>query len=382
MFHTIVIHSSPDDAPVLRALAAATGLVQVVRELPAPPGNYELSRLLNTLAPSLVLIDLRRGTDGLDCAARVREYAPGAAIIGYACAPAHSAMARQLGVGAMVPVGAGSDELRASIREALQEKRRGVEGYLYSFLPSKAGCGASTVVLNTAVALARLGKKVLVVDSDLRSGILAIMLGVEPEGSVQSALEHCDELDTFFWRNSVCTSHGVDFLLSSRSLDAALPDWSHYFQLLNFASGLYDAILVDLPELVNPATLEVVRRSRMIFPVSTPEVPALHLTMQRCEELRRMGIPEDRVGILMNRYHKADPAVGHIAGLLNQAIMKTFPNDYALVNAAISGGRPVPEDSRLGHAYSEFAGRLVEQVIVHEPTLSTRLKGMFGFASA
>ena len=120
----------------------------------------------------------------------------------------------------------------------------------------------------------------------------------------------------------------------------------------------------------------------MIFPVSTPEVPALHLTMQRCEELRRMGIPEDRVGILMNRYHKADPAVGHIAGLLNQAIMKTFPNDYALVNAAISGGRPVPEDSRLGHAYSEFAGRLVEQVIVHEPTLSTRLKGMFGFASA
>lgn len=381
MFHAIVIHASHQDAPLLRALVAAAGLIDVVRELPAPPGPYELSRLLNTLAPALVLLDLRGDGPALECASRIRAWAPGSSIVGFACPPERASAARDAGCGALVPLAASAEELATHVRRALEEQRPGVSESLFSFLPAKAGCGASTVVLNTAAALAALGKRVLVIDADLRSGIQAVMLGASRRGGLQAVLENCDQLDAFVWTEAVTSLHGVDFLLSSRSLDSPLPEWCNYYQLLNFSSERYDAILVDLPELVNPATLEVVRRSRMIFSVCTPELPALDLAAQRQEELRRIGVPAGRTAMLLNRHHKGDPAPAQIAGLLGQEIAKVFPNDYALVQAAITAATPVPVVSELGRAYQEFAAQLVHHVIVRQPTIKSRLKGIFGLAA-
>jgi len=354
----------------------------VVREFSSIPGNYELTRLINTLAPDLILLDLDSGRPAFECAARIHGWSPRTAVIGYGGTPGMQHAVHHACISTVVAPHGQTEDLRTAIREALELQQGGVERFLYCFLPSKAGSGASTIVLNTAAAMARLGKRVLVIDADLRSGIQAIMLGVESGVGLQAALQRSVEIDQFVWRNCVVQAHGVDFLMSSRSLDSEPPEWSHYYQLLNFASGRYDAILVDLPELVNPATIEVVRRSRMIFPVCTPEIPSLKLTIHRCLELKRLAISDERIGILVNRWHATDPAPAQIAAILGKAILKAFPNDYAEVHAAIAAGRPVPAASRPGKVYSEFAARLVEQVIATEQTFSSCLKGLLGLASA
>ena len=381
MFHAIVIHASHLDSALLRAMVAATGLIDVIRELPAPPGAYELSRLLNTVAPAAVLIDLRSAS-AFECAARIRETAPGCAVIGFACPPDRLPLARQAGCGALAPLCSSPGDLAAAVRKALEDKRADVHEGLFSFLPAKAGCGASIVVLNTAAALARLDKRILVIDADLRSGIQGVMLGAPRHGGLQSILERCEQLDSFLWADRVFQAHGVDFLLSSRSLDASLPGWWNYYQLLNFASDRYDAILVDLPELVNPATVEVVRRSRTIFSVCPPELPALDLAAQRHEELRRVGVPAARTSVLLNRHHRGDLPPAQIASLLDQEIAKVFPNDYPLVQAAISAAIPVPGGSVLGRAFHEFAAQLVHQAVLCPPTVKSRIKGIFGLATA
>ena len=170
---------------------------------------------------------------------------------------------------------------------------------------------------------------------------------------------------------------GVDFLLSSRSLESSPPEWAHYFRLLNFIRSRYDAILVDLPELVNPATVELVRRSRMVFPVCTPEIPSLKLTQQRCQELEHWQVEMGRVGVLLNRHEKGHPSADEIANLLARPVMKSFPNDYADVKAALGNGSPVAANTRLGRAFDEFAVQLVSGDVVKETTFAGRLKGIF-----
>jgi pilus assembly protein CpaE len=384
MFNTVVIHAGPEKAAVLRALVASTGQLQVLREFTAAPSPYEISRMLNTMSPDVVLIDFGLGQQALEYAARISDFAPQTALVGFDATPDLAMRAKQVGFHSLVAAHGGTEDLQHAIHEAMHCRDGGVEPTLYSFLPSKAGSGASTVVVSAATALAKYyGKRVLVIDADLRSGILAIMLNVEPVGSVQSVLRDGDQLDQFHWVQSVLPVHGVDYLLSSRSLDVALPEWLHYYQLLNFARQHYDAILVDLPELVNPATVEIVRRSAMVFPVCTAEIPSLRLTQHRCTELTRWGVPEERIGILLNRWHRSDPAPAELARIIQKPVLKWFPNDYPAVRAAVAAGSSVSFDTKLGNAFIEFAGRLIHQPAANRQSgLAGRVLGMLGLPAA
>jgi Flp pilus assembly CpaE family ATPase len=380
MFNTIVFHGSPDRAPLLRAIVASSGLLSVMREHTNVPGTYELSRLMNTLVPDVVLVDLSGGPQMLDCASQIRQLSPRVAMIACACTPELLKQVTQIGFDSAVPPQTSPEDLRLAVREALEHTHAAVERYVYSFLPSKAGSGCSTIVLNTAIAMQRLGKRVLVIDADMRSGILAIMLGVEPSsGGLQGVLAHSDELDQFSLRNASVTVQGVDFLFSTRATDTPLPEWHQYYQLLNFSATRYDAILVDLPELINPATRELVRRSRMLFPVCTPEIPALRLTMRRCQEIAALSIPDAQLGLLVNRWHRTDPPIEQLAALLGKPILRTFPNDYPMVRDAIAEGRGVVPESELGRAFTDFAAHLAELTPPRrEQGFGARLKGMLG----
>jgi pilus assembly protein CpaE len=348
VFNALVILANPETAPMARAVVAASGLVNIVRELQAAPGRYELGRLLNTLAPDLVLIDLAGGAGALECASLVREFSPQTAIVGLGCSREARLLAMSAGLDAVTASGCSPEELQQAIRRALELHHDRIEPFLFSFLPAKAGSGCSTVVLNTAAALGALGRRTLVIDADLRSSVLGLMLGVEVYGGSQAVLAASAELDVFLLRRNLAEKHGADFLLSSRSLDAPVPEWAHYFQLLNFVRAHYDMVLVDLPELVNPATVEVIRRSARIFVVCTPELPSLHLALQRLAELDRLGLGSERTGILLNRVHGSDPPQAEIEKLLGRAVFHGFPNSYRAVAAAIRSASPVEAGSPLG----------------------------------
>src|SRR5207253_2160278 len=133
-------------------------------------------------------------------------------------------------------------------------------------------------------------RKPLLIDADLHSGVISELLGCRHHRSVLDALENASELDYSKWSQYVKRSHDVDILLSGRSKPATLPLWSSYHHLLNFAAPRYDHILVDLPEVVNDATVEIVRRAKWVFVVCTLETASLTLVPQRYEELRRRGI--------------------------------------------------------------------------------------------
>lgn len=383
MFHAVVILAGAEAAPLLRSLIAATGQVTVMRELPALPGDYELARLLNSLLPDLVFVDLSSGQASLECLARIREHAPRTPVIGMGCSPDTRLLARHLGAAALAAPDCSPDELRLRIREAMEAAHGGVQPHLFTFLPAKAGSGSTTVVLHTAIAAAGLGKSVLVLDTDLRSSVLGLMLGAAPGGGTQAVLEAAAGLDTFILRRNIVQRHGVDFLLSTRNLDAPLPEWDQYFRLLNFVRGSYDLILADLPELINPATVEIVRRSARVFPVCTPELPSLKLVLQRLEELRRLRVEEERIGILLNRDGRHAPPAEELREVLGRPVGFSFPNDYRAVAQSIAHAAPLDPATGLGRAFATFAARLAGvETAPAASSLRSRLRGLLNLSSA
>ena len=81
---------------------------------------------------------------------------------------------------------------------------------IFSFLPSKAGVGTSTLALNVSAALSRLPEThVLLSDFDLTSGMLRFMLKLSNEYSIIDAVEHSHELDERFWATLVTSKDAL-----------------------------------------------------------------------------------------------------------------------------------------------------------------------------
>ncbi|MCU0245500.1 MAG: hypothetical protein MUC42_02940, partial [Bryobacter sp.] len=118
-------------------------------------------------------------------------------------------------------------------------------------------------------------------------------------------------------------------------------------------------ILVDLPELVNPATREIVRRARQVFTVTTSEVLSLKLAELRAQELLGWGVEEARIQTLLNRWSKSDLAPKDVEKYLNRSIHTVFPNDYPAVRRATIAGSPFDGESEIGRAVGEFAAGLI-----------------------
>src|SRR5213079_11740 len=88
------------------------------------------------------------------------------------------------------------------VRDVLDSKPAVIDctDHVFSFLPSKAGVGASTVALNAAVALSRLpNANVLLSDFDLNSGMMRFMLKLDNGFCVTDAAEHSFHIDEALW---------------------------------------------------------------------------------------------------------------------------------------------------------------------------------------
>jgi pilus assembly protein CpaE len=296
----------------------------------------------------------------LRLARQVRLLAPDAAIIGFGCRTDGIEMEQvaEAGVTEILESPLSVERFQAAVVRGVQARPL-VDDNLVAFLPAKAGSGSTTVAANVAGSLARdLDKKALLMEADSRSGVLSVMFRLKAEYSLAHALGNVDRLDGTLWRRIVVKAQGVDFLVAPEGHEGGSLRWADFHQLLQFVKPRYDAVVADLPELVNDATVEIVRRARSVFIVCTAEMPSLVLARQRRRELREHGIADRQVEFIVNRWNRHDCKKEHIEELLERPLSATFQNDYACVYRAMTEGRLVGPRSELGQAFRSFASKL------------------------
>lgn len=343
----------------LREVSGRCRQVRVDRIVTRALQNYEVVRVINSQDPDAVLVDYADPLWAQELAETVAQHAPRTVVIGLLARGADHPSEPAIHGWLEVPCRE-TDLDRVAVEAVLQAQRR-EERAFFTFLPAKAGCGATTVAMHVADALAnQMNRRTLLIDGDLRSGVVGLLLKLPEHKSLRGALAISADLQPVQWNQHVSTLEKLDVLASHPEEEGPLPTWPDYYKLLKFSVPRYEAVVADLPELVNDATQEVLRLSRRVLIVVTAELPALKLAARRVEEVVRRGVNADRVALVVNRYHSRDIALREIERLVSCPVAAALPNDYRAVQKAISIGGFVNPETGLGSAYGELAARLWE----------------------
>src|SRR5450755_1707774 len=202
MLRTVIIGPDARQAQLLeKALGALANELTVIRTLLVYPDEGELIRTLRTHAPDVIFLSFEKGENAMKVVERVNQEVEGVQFVAYHqdCDATTLREIMRAGVRELV---AEPFELSALV-ESLRNVKTQVEqkppmytakGRIYSFLPAKAGSGATTMALNLSGALSRVpNTRVLLADLDLSSGILRFLLKIRNEHAIMEVLDHMHE---------------------------------------------------------------------------------------------------------------------------------------------------------------------------------------------
>ena len=329
--------------------------------------------MLSGQKPAIVFLDLGDWDEAAHIAAEIQHNQAGMVIIGFRPRwnRAEQLTFEDAGILDLLHEPFSPGDIEASTYEAMHRRYPVTHQNILAFMPAKAGSGCSTVTLHMAAAIAGMGKKVLLVECDRRSGPLSIMLNVEHHAGLPEALEHHGELSPLEWRQVTVQIQQMDLLLANPTRQSRLASWADYYQLLLFAQKQYDYIVVDLPEVVNRATAEFVRNARAVFIVCEPDMASVKLARLRRTELESCEIPADRVNVLVNRWERGHLTKEMIETIVEGPLFGTLPNDYKELRNAVLETRLAAPGSSFRKACEALAQHLrrAPGCAVHQPEI-------------
>lgn len=166
-----------------------------------------------------------------------------------------------------------------TLRRATTSRRRGTKvndiTRVLSFTSGKGGVGKTNTVVNIAIALARQGKSVLVVDADFGLANVDVMLGIRPMYTIQHVIEGKKSLEEVI----VPGPEGISFIPATSGVESMLS--LDNFQRLAFMDALersalrFDYLLIDTSAGIGSDVLYFNSASSEIVCVVTPEPTSL-----------------------------------------------------------------------------------------------------------
>jgi pilus assembly protein CpaE len=378
---------SPDHELGRRLTSAleATGQVEVARTLDHYPTAIELVRTLRALAADIVFISFESLKQGLEVVQILEADGGQRQIVGFQ-RHIDTAVLRETMRAGVREFLTEPFELRAvlesveSVKTLLRERPAVNEStnQIFSFLPSKAGVGASTIAVNVSGALARRpNTRVLLSDFDLSSGMLRFMLKLTNEYSVPDAISRVAAIDENLWPQLVTPVAGMDVLHAGRLNPNYRIDAAQVADLVAFMRRTYQVLCFDLSGNLEKYSMELMQESKRILLVCTGEIPSLHLAREKLVFLRDMGL-SGRVSVVLNRVRKhAIFSPAQVEELLGQPVVRVFCNDYESVNQAVEEGKLLDSGSELGQSFAEFAAQLMDQPEVKQSASKRRFLDFF-----
>lgn len=369
MLKGLFICPSAELANGLHAVLEETRQVDLVRDLDRYPDNLELLRILRANTPDVLFVSTDEVDRAAQCVRFVEENMPGMAVVGVSPSADAQVLIQLVRAGVREFLSAPFQvsacfEALARVEEQVAKRtvQQTVYGDVYTFLPSKAGVGTTTLAVNAAVAMGRAGgenQRALLMDMDLGSGIVGFLLKISNMHSVIEAAENAHQMDESLWKRLVTERGRLDILHAGRLNPDFRINSSQVQMMTDFARRHYRTVCVDVSGNLERYSLEMMQESKQIFLVVTPEIPSLHLAREKLSFLHRLDL-SNRAAVLLNRTHRR-AVIGQeqIEKLLGVPVFMSFPNDYQGVHRALQEGKAVESASELGKVFAGFAKRVM-----------------------
>jgi pilus assembly protein CpaE len=180
-----------------------------------------------------------------------------------------------------------------------------VNARVWTVVGSVGGCGATTVAVELATALARRApdQRVALVDLNLVDGAAAAYLGAVPTMLLAEASGSAERIDAaLLTAFAMRTGEGLDLLAAPRDIKAfSRVSQTAVCRMLEVACQVYDWIVIDLPRHHQAWTLDVLAGSDEVLVVSELTVPALLAARSLAAEIEEEMPDGARPRIILNR---------------------------------------------------------------------------------
>lgn len=370
----ILVEDVPDVASHVRELLRAQSMIRMVDVI---RDGRSVATQVRELKPDVVVIDLllQGRVSASTVIERLRKTGPTVPIVALAVAGQPIDDATRSLVDGIVTMPFGTYDLVRSIRDAATAgaaRNPTTTSRIVAVHAAKGGVGKTTIAYNLAVALAKSGLRVALVDGSLQYGDLRRQLRVGP--NVPSI---CDlptgnlrqsDLEAGMHRDAT----GVDILLAPPRLEMAdLVSVRDIEEILLVARRTYQAIVIDTPSALNETTLAMLDLSDVILQVLTPEPAALDSTRAAVEAFIAIGYPVSKVRTVINRVDaEGGLSLAQLRRALGRDADHVVVSDWGLVSTSNREGVPFVSarpDAQISKDVYKLAFEVCKVMIVARP---------------
>jgi pilus assembly protein CpaE len=266
-------------------------------------------------------------------------------------------------------------------------------GAVFAVYGSKGGLGNTTLAVNLAHALAHNNpsSRVALADLVISSGDVRVLLNLKPLYDIGSVAQKLDRLDADLL-NSLLTRSGDGVWVLPGTEDPELDDVldaAAVSAIIEELRSNFSFTVLDCEHHLSERTLAALDAADKIILNTQLAVPAMRAAQQAIQICERLGYPDDKLFIVVNRHQSTDVlTAADAASLLRRDIEWKLPNDYQTAAAALMKGLPVVQhdaSSKLAWSYSQLAAKLGGGTPAHHAngngsaSRGSRLRRMFGF---
>jgi pilus assembly protein CpaE len=238
-------------------------------------------------------------------------------------------------------------------------------GRMIAFYGAKGGVGATTIAINTAIALQmEHDRKVVLVDAALQFGDHRVFLDLGNDRKSVIDAVSAPNVDAELLK-SVLVKHdsGVDLLLAPASPEESdLVPEERMASVLSTLRMMYDYVIVDVDKRLGDLTLSILDHADELHIVMTADLSCLKNVRLVLEALHRIGFQPARLKLVLNR---STAFTGVTAQAAESALKRKFEskitNDYAVAIRAQNTGQPF-NYSKPDSALAKEIGALARQI--------------------
>ena len=345
--------------------------------------------LASELKPDVVLMDVNMPrVDGIEATERISVNVPQCAIIIISIQGEQEYLRRAMAAGArdyLVKPFSAQDLAKAIYRVSESQRKRNIflspslsavstssirakKGTIISFFCTKGGVGKTTLACNTAVALAQdYKKKVVLVDLDLSSGDVAVMLNLNPKNTIADMVQEQDTLDSPLVE-SFLVQHlsGLKVLPAPLSPEhAELVKAEHIQQLLKILKDNYECVIIDTAPVYTDINLNVLEASdRILLPLNQDLTTLKHV--KKAQEILAALNYDSKIRTVLSQHSSEGLKIKELQKNLGISLSAIVPEDFKTVRNAINKGVPFVMNQQHTKV-AQSIGKLIEALDIAKP---------------
>ncbi len=227
----------------------------------------------------------------------------------------------------------------------------------------KGGVGKTTTTANLGAGLSKLGKKVVVIDTDLGLRNLDVVMGLENliVYNLVDVIEGTCRLKQALIRDK--RYENLYLLPSAQTKDKTAISPGQMKKLTSELKEEFDYILLDCPAGIEQGFMNAIAGADRAVIVTTPEVSAIRdadriIGLLEANHLNKMELIINRIRIDMVK-HGDMMTVDDVTEILSVPLIGALPDDEQVVIGTNQGEPVIGLDSKAGTAYMNICKRIV-----------------------